>query len=294
MNLFILKVIMSTLLTPRRSFLFTPANRPALFDKALGSGADMVCIDLEDAVAPDQKDASRPDAYNFLKAGGEPGPERIVRINSPRTDIGQRDLDALLEADLKRGIIMIPKVDTAEELLQVDKLLQGISSPLKLALLIETPLGVENVYEIFTATPRLDLVMLGGADLSAELGTRVAPEPLAYARSRLVYAARHAGVDVFDMPCLSFKDPETVREETELAQRLGFTGKAVIHPANIPIVNGIFTPSPEEIDEARRILQAYENSTTGVAVLDGGLVEKPVVRTMERILARARAANLID
>ena len=279
---------MSTLLSPRRSFLFTPANRPALFEKALGSGVDMVCIDLEDAVAPDQKDDSRPAAYNFLKERGETGPERIVRINNPRTDIGQRDLNALLEADLKGGIIMIPKVDTAEELLNVDKLLHEASSPLKLALLIETPLGVENVYEIFTATPRLDLVMLGGADLSAELGARVAPEPLAYARARMVYAARHAGVDVFDMPCLNFKDPEVVREEAELAHRLGFTGKAVIHPANISIVNEIFTPSSEEIDEARRVLEAYQNSTTGVAVVNGGLVEKPVVRAMERILARAQ------
>jgi citrate lyase subunit beta/citryl-CoA lyase/(S)-citramalyl-CoA lyase len=283
---------MSTILTPRRSFLFTPANRPALFEKALVSGADIVCIDLEDAVAADQKDASRPDAYNFLKAKGDTSPERIVRINSPRTEIGQRDLNALLEADLKCGIIMIPKIDSAEELLYVDNLFQEASSSLKLALLIETPLGVENVYDIFTATPRLDLVMLGGVDLSAELGTRVAPEPLAYARSRMVYAARHAKVDVFDMPCLKFKDLNTVKAEADLARHLGFTGKAVIHPSNIPIVNETFTPTPEEIQEARRILEAYQNSTTGVAVIDGALVEKPVVRAMELIIARAEASKL--
>lgn len=189
---------------------------------------------------------------------------------------------------------MIPKVDTPDELLHVDELLSKASSSLKLALLIETPLGVENVYHIFTATPRLDLVMLGGADLSAELGTAIVPEPLAYARARMVYAARHAGVDVFDMPCLNFKDPDTVREEAELAHRLGFTGKAVIHPDNISIINEIFTPTPEEIQKARRVMEAYQNSATGVAVLDDELVEKPVVLAMERILARARAADLID
>jgi len=284
--------IMSTLLSPRRSLLFTPANRPALFAKALQSGADMVCVDLEDAVAADQKASSRAEAFAFLAAGDTGFPERSVRINSPQTDAGQADLQALRESGLQRGTLLVPKVDSAEEVSQLIADLAQISINLRLAVLIESAIGIENIYAIVKAAPRLDFVMFGGVDLAAELGTRVAPEPLAYARSRLVYAARHAKIDVLDMPCLDFRNLDGVKQEAELARLLGFTGKAVIHPANVATINSAFTPTAAEMEEARRIVEAYQNSTTGVAVVDGKVVEKPVVRAMEIVLARGLAANL--
>ena len=283
---------MSTIPTLRRSLLFTPANRPALFVKALESSADLVCADLEDAVAPDQKDAARSNAFDFLAGGDDKTPERIIRINSSQTEAGQGDLNALVDACLTSGTVLLPKVDSAEEVRELDSLLTEAGSSLGLAIMIETIKGVENCYEILNAIPRLDFVMFGGADLAAELGTAVAKEPLAYGRARLVYAAKHAQVDVFDMPCLNFKDLDVVQQEAEHARLLGFTGKAVIHPSNIDIINTAFTPTREELDEARRFIDAYQNSTTGVAVVDGKLVEKPVVRTMEIILARGMAAGL--
>jgi citrate lyase beta subunit len=286
------EIIMPTIHSPRRSLLFTPANRPALFSKALESGADMIIIDLEDAVAPDQKDSSRASAIEFLASGDDNTPERIIRINSPHIEAGKNDLDALIESNLTSGIILIPKVEGAEEILQLDKLLTEASSPLVLAVMIETIMGVENCFEILRSTSRLDFVMFGGADLAAELGTAVAREPLAYGRGRLVYAAKHAHVDVFDMPCLNFKDLSVVKKETDHAKLLGFTGKAAIHPTNLDIINTAFTPTQEEMEEARRFVDAYQNSTTGVAVVDGKLVEKPVVRAMENILARGLAAGL--
>ena len=283
---------MSTLLSPRRSLLFTPANRPALFAKALQSGADIVCVDLEDAVAPDQKAAARTEAFAFLAAGTAAIPERSVRINNPQTAAGQADLDALHESGLQQGIILVPKVDSAAEVNQLVSNLEKISVRLRLAVLIESAIGIENIYAIIAAAPRLDFVMFGGVDLAAELGTRVAPEPLAYARSRLVYAARHAKIDVIDMPNLNFKDDHAVRLDAELARLLGFTGKAVIHPANVTTINNAFTPTADELEEARRIVDAYQNSTTGVAVVDGKVVEKPVVRAMEIVLARGLATKL--
>ena len=283
---------MPSQLTPRRSLLFTPANRPALYPKALASGADIVCIDLEDAVAADQKGDARAGAIAFLSAGGEV-PERVLRINSPETPAGREDLSALAGASLGRGIILIPKVGGIGAVQAVAERLNKTAGGIRIAAMIETIAGVENINDIVKAAPRLDFVMFGGADLSAELGVHVEPEPLAYGRSRLVYAARQAGIDVLDMPCLNFQDQGAVEREAAYARRLGFTGKAAIHPSNIPLVNTAFTPTPAELEQARRVIAAYESSTTGVAVLDGALVEIPVVRAMEILLARGRAAGML-
>lgn len=284
---------MLTTTNARRSLLFTPANRPNLFPKALESGVDMVCVDLEDAVAPDQKDSSRSDAIAFLSGDSDKTPERILRINNPQTEIGQAELDALIEANLKSGIILIPKVENAEEVRRLADLLSKASSTLSLAVMIETIMGIENSYKILKAIPHLNFVMFGGADLAAELGTAVAKEPLAYGRARLLYAAKFAQIDVFDMPCLNFDNLDVVREEAEHAKLLGFTGKAAIHPENIDTINTAFTPTKDELDEARRFIEAYQNSTTGVAVVDGKLVEKPIIRTKEIVLARGEAAGLL-
>ena len=281
---------MTTIRSARRSLLFTPANRPTLFVKALGSGADMVCVDLEDSVAPDQKTAARQDALNFLKIGGSP--ERVVRINHPDTSDGMNDLSELVDSGLKQGIILLPKVDNDTQILKLAELLDKSRVQLGLAVLIESVAGVENIYSIIKAVPKLEFVMFGGADLALELGTQVAMEPLAYGRSRLVYACRQSNIDVFDMPCLHFRDLNTVRSEADYARLLGFTGKAVIHPTNLEPVHMAFTPSSSEVEEARRVIEAFRNNMTGVTSLDGKLVEKPVVRAMELILARARAAGL--
>jgi len=253
----------------------------------------MICIDLEDAVASDQKQAARADALNFLLHDGQAAPERVIRINSPNTAIGQEEFDDAIKKEHIAGTILIPKVESSNQIQELHKQLSKKGSPLKLAIMIETIVGVENCFDILAGNPHLDFVMFGGADLAAELGTAVAPEPLAYGRSRLIYAAKHAQVDVLDMPCLNFKDLDQVDKETQEAKCLGFTGKAVIHPGNIKNVNSIFTPTEDELDLAKRFVDAYQDSTTGVAVIEGRLVEKPVVRSMELILARGRAAGLI-
>ncbi len=272
----------------RRTLLFTPGNRTEVHAKALAAGADTVCLDLEDAVPLDLKAAARAAALPFLS--GADGPERVVRINSARSAEGLRDLLAIIEARPAGGVIFLPKVATADEVRMVDGLLTEAGLDLGLAVLIESVEGLENVVAILKASKRIRFAMFGGADLAAELGVAVAHEPLLYARSRVVHAARLAEVDVFDVPCLAFRDAEIVKAEAETAKALGFTGKGALHPANVAIVNAAFTPTSAEIATAERILAAYHASPNGLAVVDGKLVEKPVIRAMEQILARRGAA----
>jgi citrate lyase beta subunit len=267
----------------RRTLLFAPGNRTEVHPKALATGADVVCLDLEDAVPPALKAEARAAAVPFLT--DEAGPERVLRINSPRSAEGLRDLLAVIEARPAAGVIFLPKVDSADEVRWVAGLLAEAGLDLGIAVLIESVEGLENVASILQASDKIEFAMFGGADLSAELGVAIAPEPLLYARSRVVHAAKRAGIDVFDVPSLALRDAEIVRTESIAAKALGFTGKGVLHPANVAVVNEVFAPTAEEVAQAERIIAAYKASPTGLAVLDGKLVERPVVRAMERILA---------
>jgi citrate lyase subunit beta/citryl-CoA lyase/(S)-citramalyl-CoA lyase len=268
---------------PRRSLLFAPANRPELFAKVLASGADIVCLDLEDAVPPGAKAAARAAALPFLAAA--PGPERAVRINALRSLEGLRDLEAILSARPSGGVVFLPKVRDAGEVRLAHDLVEEAAPALSLAVLIETAEGLANAHAILSASPRIAFALFGGVDLAADLGVQVAPEPLLYARSALVHAAARAGVDVLDVPSLAFRDAEAIGREARAARALGFTGKAAIHPAGLPAIHAAFAPSADEIARAEAIVAAYRASPNGLAVVEGRLVEKPVVRAMERILA---------
>jgi citrate lyase subunit beta/citryl-CoA lyase/(S)-citramalyl-CoA lyase len=274
---------------PRRSLLFAPANRPAIHPKALASGADIVCIDLEDAVPPQDKASARALAPSFLT--GDPGPERVVRINSLRSIDGMTDLLAIVAARPAAGTIFLPKVADPFEVRLADEVLTEAGLPLRLAILIESVEGLEKVAAILQASSRIDWALFGAVDLAAELGTPVAHEPLIYARQRLVHAARLAGVDVLDVPCLSFRDNDQVATESAVALSFGFAGKAALHPDNVATINAAFTPTPDQIARAERIVAAYDASPNGLAVLDGKLIEKPVIRAMTRILAARDALN---
>ena len=271
---------------PRRSFLFAPGSRPEIFQKALASGADVVCVDLEDAVAPALKAAARAPSLAFL-AGTAGTPERALRINPVRSLDGARDLASLANhAPIATGLLVLTKVDDPEELRIVDALLTEHGSGLGVIPLIETARGLEAVMEI-AAAPRVASLLFGAVDLAAELGIAVSHEPLLYARSRVVHAAKRAGVGAFDVPSLDFRNLEAVRSESEIAKQLGFTGKAVLHPTNVAVVNAVFTPTAAEIAAAESIVAAFKASPSGLAVIDGKLIEKPVFRAAERVVARA-------
>jgi (S)-citramalyl-CoA lyase len=273
---------------PRRSFIFSPGLRPEIFPKAIGSGADIVCVELEDGIAPKDKDQARANALKlFDTPQAEDGVERIVRINSLRDPFGLADVQAILATDTPPAALMLPKVKSPDEIVWLDDLLSERGHDCRLHIIIETNAGLEAVHEIARASGRIDALFFGGVDMAAELRCRNAFEPLLYARSRIVHAAAGAGLDVIDVPYLDLEDPDGMKREAELVRDLGFSGKGAIHPRQIAILNDVFTPSADEIANARRILTAFEEADTGLVVIDGKLIEKPVLREMSRILAIA-------
>ena len=278
---------------PRRSLLFIPANRPDRFDKALNSGADMVCIELEDGVAYAQKEMARDNMVNFFSNPGKVPAhcEILVRINGLEDAHGQADLEAILALPQKPDAVMIPKIRHAGEISMLDKKLAEHAPEMALHVLIETAEALEHASAIAAASQRLELLLFGGVDLATELRATTGWEALSYARGHIVHAAALAGLDVLDMPYLAVDNPDGLAAEAARARDMGFGGKAAIHPAQLSVIHQTFTPSAAEVEQAKRILAAYADAPGGVVVLDGRLVEKPVILKMQYILAIAEAVQ---
>ncbi len=273
---------------PRRSFIFTPGLRPDMYPKALACGTDIVCVELEDGIAPKDKAEARKNALAlFEQPQADDGVERIVRINSVRERFGIEDVQAVLASQSPPPALMMPKVRTPDEVKMLDQLLTEAGHSTRLHIIIETNAGLEAAFEIANCSDRIDAMFFGGVDMAAELRCQNAWEPLLYARSRVVHAAASAGLDVIDVPYLDLEDPEGMRVEAVQARQLGFSGKGAVHPKQIADLNAVFTPSEEQIARARRIISEFEAADTGLVVIDGKLIEKPVLREMHRIVAIA-------
>ncbi len=277
---------------PRRSFIFSPGLNPSMYPKALASGADIVCVELEDGIAPKDKDEARAHTLAlFAKPQADDGVERIVRINCLREAFGLADVAAILATELPPPALMLPKVRTPDEIVWLDELLTERGHDTRLHVIIETNAALEAVFEIAEASQRIDALFFGGVDMAAELRCVNAWEPLLYARSRVVHAAASFGLDVIDVPYLDLEDLTGMQREAELARDLGFSGKGSIHPKQIPALNAVFTPDEETVSRARRIVTEFAAADTGLVVVDGKLIEKPVLREMERILAIAEGVQ---
>ncbi len=273
---------------PRRSFIFTPGLRPDMYPKALACGTDIVCVELEDGIAPKDKNAARSAALSlFEQPQANDGVERMVRINCLREAFGVADVQAILNTDSPPPALMLPKVRTPEEVRWLDDLLTERGHTTRLHVIIETNEGLQAAFDIAHSSQRIDALFFGGVDMAAELRCQNAWEPLLYARSRVVHAAASAGVDVIDVPYLDLEDPDGMVEEAKKAKALGFSGKGSVHPKQIAALNAVFTPTEDEISRARRITETFEQADTGLVVIDGKLIEKPVLREMYRILAIA-------
>ncbi|MFJ9123427.1 HpcH/HpaI aldolase/citrate lyase family protein [Streptomyces sp. NPDC102340] len=265
-----------------RSWLYVPAIRPDLLDKAMRGEADAVVLDLEDAVPPDRKGEARAAA---VKAVGDTWPKPLwLRINPVQLPYGQADLDALTGAPVQG--LRLAKCESAEE---IGTVLRHVDAPLHL--LFETALAVERAFELALAAPQVALLSLGEADLGADLRVR-GDAALDWARARLVNAARAAGLagpvqsvwtDVTDLAGLA------ASSERGLDQ--GFFGRSVVHPKQVPVVNAVFTPRPEEVDEARRLVDSLRRAQEGgsAAWLDdrGRLIDPAVVARAHWVLDRA-------
>lgn len=271
---------------PRRSFIFAPGLKPALFPKALASGADIVCVELEDGVAPKDKALARANVIAmFAEPQADDGVERIVRINCVKDEFGKADLEAIIKTDAPPPALMLPKVKSPDEVAMVDQMLTERGHECRLQIIIETNEGLEAAVDIANASNRIDALLFGGVDMAADLRCAQTWDALLYARSRTVHAAASAGIDVIDVPHLDLDDTDGMIKAANQAKELGFSGKGAIHPKQIADLNAVFTPSAEEIARAERIVQTFDEAHTALVVIDGKLIEKPVLREMRRILA---------
>jgi citrate lyase beta subunit len=262
----------------------------------MAAGADLVCIDLEDAVHPDRKAEARSQVLGWLKeqqaALAAAGRRVALRLNGVRTAHGLRDLHALVDSGLRIDWLLLPKVEDAADLQCVDAWAGAQLSPQGgIVALIETPLGIERAAAIAAAGGRLAGLMLGGADLSAELGAQFDWDGLLSARGRLVNAARAAGVQAWDVPHVDIKNLGELSSETRRVLALGFDCKSAIHPSQIAVIHAAFAPTPAELEWAERIVAAVpEGQASGAFLVAGRMVDAPIIRKARRIVEIARAA----
>jgi len=269
-----------------RSFLFVPGDRPERFDKAALSGADAVCIDLEDAVAPPNKEAARREAFSYL--AGSAAPASVgVRFNSLECVDGFRDVIAFIDSAASPAFILTPKVRSRSVVDQLRRAL-GARCPALWALM-ETPEALFSISLIAESLGEGGGVVFGGADLSAALGSDMSWDALYHARAATVAGAALHGLQCLDVPFLDVRNIAAMIEETRRAKAMGFTGRACIHPDQVAPINGIFTPTADEIAAAQAIIDAYEGNAGRVLLHEGRLVEKPVLAAARRTLARARS-----
>ena len=276
-----------------RSMLFVSGEKPERFPKALAAGADLVCIDLEDAVHPNRKTEARAAVFNFatqhIRAPGQP--MLAVRLNSLRTADGLKDALALIDSGAVFDFLLLPKVEFAEDITLIHA--WAAHAFKALAVLIETPLGVENAPAMARAVrhggDKLAALMLGGADLSVELGCSFGWDGLLHARGTLVNAAKSSGLQVWDVPHLDLKDLDGLLEETRAVLRLGFTCKSAIHPQQIATIHKAFVPAASELDWARALVTASQmreasGQTAGAFLHQGKMVDPPVLAKALRII----------
>ena len=273
---------------PIRSYLYVPGYDERRIGKAFASDADAVVLDLEDAVAPNRKDAARDTVVRVL----ESGPEKpvFVRVNAVGTELAAADIEAVIGRHLAG--LRLPKIQWVESVMLVAETLDELRSEAVIQCLIESALGLERAFEIAISHERVAGISLGEADLAADLG--VSDEAgLLYARSRIVSAARAAGLPhPVQSVYTNVRDLEGLRRSTEEGRRLGFVGRSTIHPSQIPVVNEVFTPTEDEAAEAQALLDRLGGeaaSGTGAFVLeDGRFVDRAVVESARLTLSLAR------
>lgn len=267
-------------MTYYRSLLFVPGNRPERFEKAGAAGADLVCIDLEDAVGLNDKNAAREAVLTFLAS--YTGADVSLRINGAQTDEGRADIEALKSSGLNLPFVMVPKVAGIKQMNDLAAVLPpefGTLFPI-----IESAQGFLNAAQILSHD-RVDLALFGAVDYAADLDCTLDWDSLLMARSSLANIAAATGVQLFDVPHLAVRDLEDCEATTRAAKALGIHARAAIHPAQIAPIHAALSPDSEEIHQAEQVIAAYQKAGGNVALLGGKLIEAPLVRKAERILA---------
>ncbi len=286
----------------RRNMLFLPGNNPNMLINANCLGADAVIFDLEDAVSPTEKDAARLLVRNTMRYMDFSGCETIVRINSVDTEFWKEDLETILPE--KPDLILVPKVSVPDDVLKVEEYMNAVEEKygiekgtIGIMPLIETALGVENSFLIASCSKRVKALLLGAEDLTADLQCKRTREgnEIEYSRTRLVVAARGAGIEVYDTPFTDVNDDEGIAADAAKAKSLGFDGKASISPRHLDVINSVFSPSLADIDYAYQVIDAIKlakEQGKGAIALHGKMIDAPIVARAERTLKMARALGL--
>ncbi|MBN2893374.1 MAG: HpcH/HpaI aldolase/citrate lyase family protein [Bacteroidales bacterium] len=281
----------------RRTMLYIPGNNPAMLLHGGVYGADSILLDLEDAVALNQKDSARILVRNMIKNVDYYGAEVCVRVNHLDTPFGLDDLKEIVP--LQPDAIRYPKTETVEELDRLMNIIREIEDEhglphdkMMIHIMIETALGVQNVFDIAKFCKRIEAITIGGQDLTADMNIKSTKEGsgIDLARKMIVMAAKANRIDAIDTVFVDVDDDEGLRAETQYIKELGFTGKAVINPRQIEIVHDVFTPTDEEIRKAYRIVKEFnKNKAAGIGVfaIDGKMVDAPVVARAKYILELA-------
>ena len=286
----------------RRTMMFVPGANAAMLRDAPLYGADSVMFDLEDAVSLNEKDSARTLVHFALKTFDYSAIETVVRINGLDT-VGALDIEAMVLAGV--NVIRLPKTETAQDIIDVAAVITQVEEEndlpvgtTKMMAAIESAEGVLNARDIATASDRLIGIALGAEDYVTNMKTRRYPDgqELLFARSMILHAARAAGIAAIDTVFSDINDIDGFIAETTRIKQLGFDGKSVINPRQIPLVNGISAPSKAEIQQAKEVIWAIreaESKGSGVISLNGKMVDKPIVERAERVIALAKAAKLI-
>jgi citrate lyase beta subunit len=276
----------------RRCLLFLSGSKPDRYQSALDSGADLVCLDLEDSVAPDGKADARDGAMALIASGDWHRGRSVLRINHPSTKAGSEDMEALCAMAAGRDApplqVMLPKVESTDDLDLVKVRLDVEGIPSALIPVIETARALANVEEIATSGS-IAWMQFGGVDMSASLGAAMEWEPLLYARSRIVHAGALGEIGVMDVPFLDLSNADGLEAEAIASKKLGFKGKAAFHPDQVPIVQAVFAPTEAEVQRARGIIEAADGDGRAAFMLNGHMVDKPVVDWARRTLAVAES-----
>lgn len=280
-----------------RSILFTPGNNMRMFHKIPNLAVDAVILDLEDSVPMMEKDTARIFIRDTLELAGSGGAEVYVRINGLMTGLTAQDCDFVIQRGLDG--IMLPKIESKEDVHDSEKIIEKLEKERKNELgsmvlipTIETARGVINAYEIATASKRIIAIGFGAVDFTRDMGTSLSKEgtELSFARSQVAIAAKAAGVQALDTVFIDLADKEGLIKDSQLAKQLGFKGKFLIHPNQIDPINQIFSPSTKEIEDAKKVVNAFKEAEAkglGAASLEGRMIDIAVFRQAKELLALA-------
>lgn len=269
----------------QRSFLFTPASRLDRLEKARKSGADRVVIDLEDGVGTEEKGQARAAVQSLLKDLGDDAARALaLRINALSTSDGIRDMHALLECGRWPGMLVLPKVESSREIVQIRSIARELGRSPILMVILETAIGIDQATRILRGCGSDTLVGYGSADHTAETRGSMGAAALAWARGHIINACAAARLPAVDGVFLDYRDTDGLKQEARLVRELGFSGKIAIHPSQIATINAAFTPTKADAELARAMIEAARTARSGAFSFNGKMVDEPVLAQARRTL----------